>query len=128
MTIRPYALADGEGRSYRWHDVVFTIKAAAAETGRALALWDVTTRKGEEPHMHIHDDVDEIFYVLSGSITFHCDGQSFDVTDNGFVYLPRGLPHGYTIHSAEVRMIGLSTPSSFADNIEATGTPVDART
>ncbi len=67
---KAYALAAGEGRSYVWHDVLFTMKAAQAETGGAFALWDVTTRPGEEPHMHVHDDVDEIFYVLSGSITF----------------------------------------------------------
>ena len=50
--MNPYALAEGEGRSYEWHDVVFTIKAAAPETGGAFALWEVTTRPGEEPHVH----------------------------------------------------------------------------
>ena len=25
--MEPYVLADGEGRSYEWHDVVFTMKA-----------------------------------------------------------------------------------------------------
>ena len=74
---KPYVLLDGEGRSYEWHDVLFTIKAAAVETDGAFALWDVTTRPGEEPHEHVHDDVDEIFYVLKGSITFHVGGQDF---------------------------------------------------
>ena len=48
--MNPYALAEGEGRSYERHDVVFTIKAAGPETGGAFALWEVTTRPGEEPH------------------------------------------------------------------------------
>lgn len=60
--MKPYALADGEGRRYEWRGIPLTIKAAGAETGGALALWDVTTRPGEEPHTHTHDDVDELFY------------------------------------------------------------------
>lgn len=119
--MKPYALAEGEGRRYEWHGVLFTIKAALAETDGALALWDVTTRKGEEPHTHTHDDVDELFCVLSGSITFRCGRRSFKVKKNGFVFLPRGIPHSYRIDSKKVRMIGISTPSAFADNIEATG-------
>lgn len=39
------------------------------------------------------------------------------------MFLPRGIPHGYTITSDEVRLLGISTPSDFGDNIERTGTP-----
>ena len=124
--MKPYALPENEGRSYKWHDVVFTIKAAAAETGGALAIWECTTRQGEEPQAHTHEE-DEIFYVLSGSVTFHCGGRSFEVRENGFVFLPRGIPHGYTIDSDEVRLLGLSTPSEFGDNIERTGEPMKPR-
>ena len=122
--MKPYALGDGEGRIYEWRDVAFTMKAALAETGGAFAFWDVTTRPGEEPHTHVHDDVDEIFYVLSGSITFRCGRRSFKVEKNGFVYVPLGTPHTYKIHSRTVRLIGISSPSAFGDNIERTGTPV----
>jgi quercetin dioxygenase-like cupin family protein len=121
-TMKPYALAEGEGRAYESHGVLFTIKAAAAETGRALSIWEVTTRPGEEPQAHTHEE-DEIFYVLSGSLTFHCDGKSLKVSDNGFVFLPRGIAHSYSIDSDEARLLGLSTPSGFGDHIEQTGKP-----
>ena len=121
--MKPYALAEGKGRTYKWHDVMFTIKAAAAETGGSLALWEVTTRKGEEPQTHLHDE-DEIFYVLSGSLTFDCGGQSLKVKDNGFMFLPRGIPHSYTIDSKEARLLGFSTPSGFGHHIERPGRPV----
>jgi len=124
--MKPYALAEGEGRTYEWHGVLFTVKAASAETGGALAFWEVTTRKGEEPHIHMHEE-DEIFYVLSGSLTFRCGGRSFKVRENGFAFLPRGIPHSYTIHSKEVRLLGLSAPSGFGDHIEQTGTLVKRR-
>ena len=117
---KPYALAEGEGRTYEWHDLLFTIKAAAAETGGALSVWEVTTRPGEEPLVHTHEE-DEMFYVLSGSLTFDCGGQSFKVNENGFVFLPRGVPHSYWIEGEEVKLLGFSTPSGFGDQIERTG-------
>lgn len=122
--MKPYALVAGEGRSYEWAGIVFTMKAAAAETEGAVSIWEVTTRPGEEPHTHTHDDVHEMFYILSGSMTVRCGDESFEATDGGFVFLPRGIPHGYTITSEEVRLLGFSTPSDFGDHIEQTGEPV----
>ena len=117
-----YALHQGEGRSYDWRGHLFTIKAAAAETGGQLAFWEFTTKKGDEPNDHTHDDVDEIFYVLEGSLTIRCGDDEFEVGANGFVFLPRNVQHGYTIHNdGHVRFLGLSTPSHFGDHIEATG-------
>jgi quercetin dioxygenase-like cupin family protein len=125
-TVKPYSLAEGEGRTYEWHDVLFTIKAASVETGGELSVWEVTTRKGKEPEIHMHDE-DEIFYVLAGSVTFHCGGKDFNVKENGFMFLPRGIPHRYTIESEEARLLGLSTPSAFGDHIERTGKLVKSR-
>lgn len=117
-----YALHQGEGRSYDWRGHLFTIKAAANETGGAIAFWEFTTRKGDEPNDHTHDDVDEIFYVLEGSLTVRCGADSFEVGANGFVFLPRNVQHGYTIHNdGPVRFLGLSAPSDFGDHIERTG-------
>src|SRR5438067_7812194 len=79
-------------------------KAAAAETGGAFALWDVTTRPGEEPQVHVHETEDEIFYLIAGSMTFRCGDMAFDDQDHGFVYVPGGTPHTYTIHSNEARL------------------------
>jgi quercetin dioxygenase-like cupin family protein len=123
----PYILAEGEGRSYVWHDVVFTIKAAGPETHDGLAVWEVTTRPGEEPAPHVHESEDEIFYVLSGSITFHVAGKSLPVRQHGFAFVPRGTVHTYTIETESVRLLGFTTPSGFGDNIEKTGQPVKAR-
>ncbi len=62
-----------------------------------------------------------MFYVLSGSLTFDCGGQSFKVNENGFAFLPRGVPHSYWIEGEEVKLLGFSTPSGFGDQIERTG-------
>ncbi|MFL5803330.1 MAG: cupin domain-containing protein [Roseiflexaceae bacterium] len=110
----PYTLKSGEGWTYRY-GIDFTVKAGELHPGRGAAFTEYTTRKGEEPPDHTHPTEDEIFYVLNGELTFRCGGESFDVGERGFIYLPQGIEHGYTIRSAEpVRLIVVTFPTSAA--------------
>jgi len=110
--MRPYALKAGEGWTYRY-DIDFTVKAGELHPGRGAAFTEYTTRKGEEPPDHTHATEDEIFYVLKGELTFRCGGESFDVGEGGFMYLPQGIEHGYTIRSeGPVRLLVVTFPTS----------------
>jgi quercetin dioxygenase-like cupin family protein len=120
--MEPYALNDGEGRSYLWYNFLFTMKAGPPETGGAFALMDFMTRKGEEPPEHVHEGEDELFYVLDGNLTFTCGDRSFDVGPRGFIFLPRDIPHSFSIHSDGLaRMLVMTHPDQFARTIETTG-------
>jgi quercetin dioxygenase-like cupin family protein len=110
--MRPYALQPGEGWTYHY-DIDYTVKAGELRHGRGAAVMEYTTRQGEEPPVHDHHGEDEIFYVLAGEITFHCGGESFDLSAGGFIYLPQGLEHGYTIRSAgAVRLLVVTFPAN----------------
>ena len=112
--MQAYALKAGEGRTYRF-GIDFTVKSGELQPGRGCAFTEYTTRKGEEPPDHTHPTEDELFYVLAGELTFHCGGQTFAVSDGGFVYLPQGIEHGYTIHSeGDVRLIAVTFPTKAA--------------
>jgi quercetin dioxygenase-like cupin family protein len=127
---RPYALKPGEGWTY--HDGIdFTVKVGELGQGRHVAVLEYTTRRGEEPPEHTHPTEDEIFYVLQGALTFHCGDDTFEVDEGGFVFLPRGIPHGYTIRSdGEVRLLAVTAPAQedaqagwggFVGDLEANG-------
>jgi quercetin dioxygenase-like cupin family protein len=112
--VYPYALQAGEGWTYRY-DIDFTVKAGELHPGRGAAFIEYTTKKGEEPPDHTHSTEDEIFYVLEGELTFRCDGKSFDVGAGGFMYLPQGIEHGYTIRSeGPVRLLVVTYPTGVA--------------
>jgi quercetin dioxygenase-like cupin family protein len=114
--MRPYTLRSAEGWTYRY-DIDFTVKAGELHPGRGATFAEYTTRKGEEPHDHSHPREDEIFYVLTGELTFRCGGESFDVCEGGFIYLPQGIEHGYTIRSEEpVHLILVTFPASEASS------------
>lgn len=109
--MRPYALKAGEGWTYRY-GINFTVKAGELQPGRGAAFTEYTTQKGEEPPDHTHPTEDEIFYVLAGELTFRCGDKSFAVGEGGFIYLPQGIEHGYTIRSEEpVRLIAITFPT-----------------
>jgi len=107
---RPYALKAGEGWTYRI-GIDFTVKAGEVQAGSGSTILEYVTRKGEEPEDHTHPTEDEMFYVLEGAITFRCGEESFDLEQGGFIFLPCGLQHGYTIRSADpVRLLVVTAP------------------
>lgn len=128
--IRPYALKPGEGWTYS-AGIDFTVKAGELGQGRRLAVMEYTTRRGEEPGEHTHPTEDEIFYVLDGALTFQCGDATFEVEKGGFVFLPRGIPHDYTIRSeGDVRLLAITAPAQeeacggwggFVGDLEASG-------
>lgn len=109
--VRPYALEPDQGWTYDF-GVDFVVKVGELGQHRRLAVVEYTTRSGEEPPDHTHGTEDEMFYLLDGEITFRCGGSTFELTKGGFVFLPRGLEHGYTIPGDDpVRLLAITAPA-----------------
>ena len=107
---QPYALKAGEGWTYRF-GLDFTVKASEVAEGSRVAVLEYSTRQGEEPPDHVHATEDELFYVLEGAISFRCGGKTFDLAQGGFIFLPRGIEHGYTIRNEQpVRLLVITAP------------------
>jgi quercetin dioxygenase-like cupin family protein len=108
--IQPYALKAGDGWIYRF-GIDFAVKAGEVQNGSGAAFMEYVTRRGEEPPSHTHQTEDEMFYVLEGSIAFQCGEATFDLEKGGFIFLPAGIPHGYTIRGEDpVRLIVVTAP------------------
>lgn len=107
---RPYALKPGEGWIYRF-GIDFNVKASEIQQGRSAAVIEYSTKKGEEPPSHIHETEDEMFYVLEGAITFRCGSDTFNLGKGGFIFLPHGIEHAYTIQNEDtVRLLVITSP------------------
>ena len=108
--IRPYALQEGEGWTYRF-GVDFTVKAGEVQDGRGAAILEYITSKGEEPPDHTHGSEDEMFYVLEARSRFAVATRPLTSRRGALSLLPRGIEHGYTIRSEEpVRLIVVTSP------------------
>ena len=50
--------------------------------------------------------------LVKGSLGFRCGGAEFELEDGGFMFLPRGIQHGYTIRSSgEARILLITSPA-----------------
>jgi mannose-6-phosphate isomerase-like protein (cupin superfamily) len=103
---RGYALPAGRG--LRQHPEDPGIKASAASTGGSLTL--IESRLHSGPPRHVHDREDESFYVLDGSLTAYCGDDVWAAGPGSFVFLPRGIPHHFTIDSGSALVLLIVVP------------------
>lgn len=126
--VRPYVRRDGEGEALWFLGSLVTVKATGAETRGQLTVVEFVNPPGFAPPLHRHLQEDELFYVLSGTARFHCDGQVLEAGPGDFVLLPATLPHTFVVGEGEpLRTLQITTPSGFERFAAAVGEPAQAR-
>ncbi|MGI5203433.1 cupin domain-containing protein [Spirillospora sp. CA-108201] len=121
---RPYVLASAEGQALWFLGNLVTVKAAGAQTRGRLTVAEFLNPAGFAPPLHRHLEEDEMFYVLSGTARFLCDGEELPAGPGDFVLLPVGLPHTFVVGSGEpLRRLQITTPSGFEDFAAEAGAP-----
>jgi mannose-6-phosphate isomerase-like protein (cupin superfamily) len=124
----PYILRAEEGETLWFLGNLVTLKAAGAQTRGRLTVAEFLNPPGFAPPLHRHLAEDELFYVLSGTAEFRCDGQVLTAGAGDFVLLPVGLPHTFLVGPDEpLRALQITTPSGFEDFAAAVGTPASQR-
>ena len=67
---------------------------AAEESGCAITQIAVTDLKaGEVAEAHVHEDMMEGFYVMSGSLDITLDGETLNCGEEDFVWVRCGVRH-----------------------------------
>ena len=127
-SVRPYLRRDGEGEALWFLGSLMTTKATGAETGGRLTVVEFVNPPGFAPPLHRHLEEDELFYVLSGTAEFRCDGDTFSAGPGDFVLLPARLPHTFIVGTDEpLRSLQITTPSGFEQFAAEVGEPARAR-
>jgi quercetin dioxygenase-like cupin family protein len=122
-TMRPYALAAEQGKVLGWFDSTVIQKASS----RDLGVTELRLKPGEEPPLHIHEVTDEWFYVLEGELTCHVGEENLNGKAGAFISMPHGIPHTFSVESAEAHFLVLNTPGGFERMFEmAPKTPEEA--
>jgi mannose-6-phosphate isomerase-like protein (cupin superfamily) len=127
-SVRPYVCKDGEGEPVWFLGNLVTMKATGAQTGNRFTVVEFVNPPGFAPPLHRHFEEDELFYVLSGTVQFHCDGEEFDAGPGDFVLLPVGLPHTFVVGEDEpLRTLQITAPSGFEHFARVAGEPAAER-
>jgi quercetin dioxygenase-like cupin family protein len=107
----PRVVAAGAGETTEFLGHTFEFKAGAEDTGGAFSVIEIVQRRGGEPPLHVHHREDEAFCVLSGEMTFHVGGERLAAGPGAFVFLPRDVPHSFTVDGdGEARVLQLASP------------------
>jgi quercetin dioxygenase-like cupin family protein len=80
--------------AYWFLNTLHILLAKSQSTGSAYSLIHLTATPGFVTPYHLHHMEDEAFYVLDGEFTFICDGEKTVLGSGGYIFLPRGVPHG----------------------------------
>jgi len=108
---RPFVLHRGGGDCTDFLGHTFSFKAAASDTAGAFSVIEIVQRRGGEPPLHVHHREDEAFYLLEGEMTFHVGEQRLQARTGSFVFLPRDVPHSFTVDGdGEAKVLQLSSP------------------
>jgi mannose-6-phosphate isomerase-like protein (cupin superfamily) len=120
---RAFKVEGPEARSFLMRGTLWTVLAAGDETGGIVGALDERCAQGIRAPMHVHDDADELFYVLEGNLTFFVGDQRIEAAPGAFVYLPRFVHHGFQCNSTEARVFNFVTPAGFEQLILDNGAP-----
>lgn len=125
---QPYLLRQGEGEALWFVGNLVTIKAGGAATRGRLTVVEFLNPAGFAPPLHRHRDEDELFYVLSGTASFRCDGQELEAGPGDFVFLPAGLPHTFIVGPEQpLRALQITAPAGFESFAAEAGEPARER-
>jgi quercetin dioxygenase-like cupin family protein len=123
MSVSPYWFEAGEGeRHLQQGDQRYMLKASAQSTGSGFSLFEVESRRGSAPPMHMHRKEDEAFYILDGEIRVRVGDRDLEARPGTWIYAPRDVPHGYVVRSLTARHLSFAFPAGFEHFLEAVQT------
>ena len=78
-------------------EIVF--KARGAQTREALTVFEAANAPGQGPPLHVHSVLDEMIYVIDGTIRVRLEDRVEQATAGACVFIPRGTPHTWAVVS-----------------------------
>ena len=102
----------GEGRLIGLREFEMRVKADAEGTQGVVAVLEAAEPPGFGPPVHVHDDAAEAFYVLEGEYVMNVDGDERSCPAGSFIFIPRGVPHGFRVGAVPSRKLNFYFPAA----------------
>jgi len=99
MRDRTVLLEPGEGRSVslRGTQVGFKVESDRAEGASCV---EFTAAPGFDTGLHVHERLEETFYVLDGEFEFRAGEETFQATAGASIFVPPRVPHAFANRGA----------------------------
>jgi quercetin dioxygenase-like cupin family protein len=105
-------LKSGEGRSVSLGPTRVSFKIESG-TSKGASLVEFEAAPGFDTGMHVHERLEESFYVIDGEFEFHADADNFQATRGTCVFIPARIPHAFANRTdkAATLLLVMSPPS-----------------
>ncbi|MBL7833081.1 MAG: cupin domain-containing protein [Cyclobacteriaceae bacterium] len=87
------------------------IKVSGKDTAGNLTVFEYSGNVKGGPPLHIHENQDEIFFILSGEYTFKVGEELHHLTAGDTIFLPRKVPHCFAQTTDKGKMLFMFQPS-----------------
>jgi quercetin dioxygenase-like cupin family protein len=115
-----------EGKAYWMLGGLYEVKVAAAETGGAMTIMEMTMPAGMGPPPHRHPGAESV-YVLEGRIRYQIDGETFDGAPGSCFHIPQGTLENFEPVEASRLLVIYSPPGTIEEFFAEAGEPAERR-
>ena len=96
--------------------------------GMETVVMEMTMPVGSSAPLHVHDALDDTWYILDGELVVNCGDETQVVGAGHWVSMPRGVPHTFrVVGDRPARILLVHDNASFRDLIRDLGVPAAAR-
>lgn len=128
MPDAPFLKQADEGDASWFLGTLVTDRITAEETRGAYSLTEHLLAPMYETPYHLHQNEEEMFYILDGELTIYTEDGTFTANPGETVVIPRQQPHGYRVMSEEpAKKLVLISPAGFEGFFHEAGEPAQAR-
>jgi mannose-6-phosphate isomerase-like protein (cupin superfamily) len=115
-----------QGSAWWFLDTLVVEHRCAPDMGTVVL--EMTLPVGSAPPLHVHDDLDDTWYILEGRMVLRCGEEDLVVGAGHWVSMPRGVPHTFrVVGDREARILLVHDNATFRDLIRDVSTPATAR-
>jgi quercetin dioxygenase-like cupin family protein len=109
----------GHGRQLQAGPTRPTVKVGPHNGSRLIGMLESELPPGGGFPGHVHEEYEEVFYVLAGEVEYLIDGTWFSVPRGSTVFVPPGTVHGFRNRSGEpARHLAIASPAEAMTMIE----------
>src|ERR671933_1861060 len=99
---------EGESVSLRGTEVIFKVRSHQAK-GASCTEW--VAAPGFDTGLHVHERLEETWYVLDGEIEFRVGEETFEAAPGACVFVPPQVPHAFSNRTdAPARFLLIMSP------------------
>jgi mannose-6-phosphate isomerase-like protein (cupin superfamily) len=118
---------DDDSTAAWWFLDALVVEHRVAEQATVVVL-EMTLPVGHSPALHIHETLDDTWYVIEGRMAARCGDEEFVVAAGDWVSMPRGVPHTFRVVGDQpARILTVHDNGSFRDFVRDLGAPAPTR-